>query len=148
MPVVCDVKVVWVAGMNRTSRREASTGESLWLHNNRFTTFQVPTRYLNTLPRGHVDEFTEFLADFDLLTSVNGKLEVFRSFEDQDNGATQAKSTHLLSRFQRLPIQERRSGGVDGFTVCSGRRKFPSFVCPEILQGRRLVVRLAKTRQE
>lgn len=97
MPVVHDVKVKWRSGINAKPRGE--DGEILWMHNNRFTTSQVPTRRLDVVPRGHTNEFTELLADFDFLTRVNSELEILRSFKNQDDGATQAEPTHLLSGF-------------------------------------------------
>ena len=69
------------------------------MHNDRFTTSEVPTRRLNVVPRGHANEFTELLADFDFLTRVDSELEILRSFKDQDDGAAQAEPTHLLSGF-------------------------------------------------
>jgi hypothetical protein len=134
MPVVCNV-IRWSGYLGLTEVLEGGVdGETLWLHGNRFPASQVSTRRLNVLPRSHVNEFTELLANFDLLASVDVELKVFRSFKDKDDGATQAESTHLLSRFQGLPIQEGRSCGVHCFTVCTWRRKFSSFVRSEVLQ--------------
>ena len=108
----------------------------LRLHNNRFTTLQVltDTRQPNILPRRHINEFSKFLPDFDLLTGMDGELEVFRGFEDQDDGATQAEPSHLLSGSQGLAMKEGGSGGVHCLAVGSWGWKLSAFVCSEVLQ--------------
>jgi hypothetical protein len=107
--------------------------ESLRLHSDRFATLQVLAHRPDILPRGHIDELSKFLPNFDLLTGVDGELEVLWSLEDQDDGATQAEPTHLLSGSQGLTLEERRSGGVHGFTVASWGWKLSAFVRSEVL---------------
>jgi len=114
--------------------RKEEGWRSLRLHNNRLTTLQVLSDRLNVLPHGHIYEFTEFLPDLDLLTGVDGELEVLWSLEDQDDGATQAEPAHLLSGFQGLTVKEGRSGGIHGFVVRPRRWKFSAFVRPKLLQ--------------
>ena len=109
---------------------------SLRLHSDRFPTLQILTHRADILPRGHIDEFPEFLPNFDLLTGVDGELEVLWSLKDQDDGATQAEPTHLLSGSQGLALEERRSGGVHSFTVASWGWKLSAFVRSEVLQER------------
>ena len=109
--------------------------ENLWLYDNGFTTFQALLHRLDVLPRDHVDEFAEFLPNFDLLTGVDGELEILWGLEDQDDGTTQTEPTHLLNRFQGLSIEERRGGGVHCFAVGSWRWEPSTFVRPEALQG-------------
>lgn len=101
-------------------------------HNNRFTTFQVLAHHLDVLPRGHMNEFTKLLANFDLLTRVDGELEVLWGLKDQNDGATQPESTHLLSRSQGLTMEERGSSGIHRLTVGSWGWRLSVFVRSEI----------------
>jgi len=91
-------KVGRIGNLKDSFYRREEGRRTLRLHNNRFATLQVLTRRVDVL-RDHIDKFTEFLPNFDLLASVDGELEVLWSFKYQDDGATQAEPTHLLSRF-------------------------------------------------
>lgn len=54
----------------------------LWLHNNRFTAIQVTIHRSDVVPHGHIDEFTELLTNFDLLSGMDRELEVLWSLKD------------------------------------------------------------------
>jgi hypothetical protein len=110
-------------------------GGTLRLHNNRFAAFQLSTDGLNFLPRDHINEFAELLSDFNLLASVDGKLEVLWCFEDQDDGAAEPEPTHLLSGSQGLAMQDGRSGGVHCLTIGPRGREPSVFVGSEVLCG-------------
>ena len=70
-----------IGNLKNSFYRSEEGRRTLRLHNNRFTTLQVLTHRLDVLFRDHVDKFAEFLPNFDLLTSVDGELEVLWSFK-------------------------------------------------------------------
>ena len=73
----------------------------------------------------------ESVAYFDPLTGLDRKLKVLGRFEHEDDGTAEAETAHFLCGRQRLPVEQRGCGGVDGFGVCPRWRWMATDVCAQ-----------------
>jgi hypothetical protein len=74
------------------------------------------------------ERLTDRLPDLDLLTFLDGELEVLWRLEDHDDRASEHEPSHLLSGVQRLAFEKSGSFGVDGFDVGPGGVRAESVV--------------------
>lgn len=58
----------------------------------------------------------QLLPDFDLLAGGDEEVKVVGGFEDEDDGASEAETAHLLALDEGLAVEDRGRGGVDGLS--------------------------------